>query len=162
PFATITKAQESAQAGDTVYLRGGNYTLTNAQIAHTDRSYACVNYLAKSGVSYVAYPGETPVFNFSKVRPDGLRVCAFWVGGSNITLQGFEIVGVQVTVAHAHTQSECVRIEGSHNVLRQLKMHDGMGIGVYIIRNAAGNLVENCDAYENAGLDEGSIGNFDG
>ncbi len=162
PFATITRAQTAAETGDTVYLRGGNYTLTNDQISRTERNYAYVNYLSKGGIKYLAYEGETPVFDFSKVRPGGVRICAFLIAGGNITLQGFEITGVQVTIPTAHTQSECIRVESSHNVFRQLKMHDGMGIGLYMIKNAGDNLVENCDAYNNCGLDQGSIGNIDG
>ncbi|HVU37217.1 MAG TPA: right-handed parallel beta-helix repeat-containing protein [Opitutales bacterium] len=167
PFATISRAQSAASAGDTVYLRGGTYTLANAQITQTDSNYAYVNYLDKSGtaghpISYVAYPGETPVFDFSQVRPDALRVCAFYVKGSYLNFQDFEIIGVQITIATVHTQSECIRVEGSNNTLTRLKMHDGMGIGIYIIRHAGGNLVENCDAHDNTGLDSGSIGNIDG
>jgi hypothetical protein len=162
PFATITRAQSAASAGDTVYLRGGNYTLTNAQISQTDRTYAYVNYLSKAGIKYLAYAGETPVFDFSKVKPANLRFCAFFISGDNITLQGFEIVGVQVTIANVHTQSECIRVESSNNIFRLLKMHDGMGIGLYMVKNAGHNLVENCDAYNNCGLDNGSIGNIDG
>jgi hypothetical protein len=164
PFATVTHAQAAADAGDTVCLRGGKYTLTNAQISRTDRNYAYVNYLNKGGIKYLAYAGETPVFDFSKVKPVNLRMCAFLLAssGGNLTLQGFEIVGVQVTIANVHTQSECIRVESGNNTFRLLKMHDGMGIGLYIIRNAGHNLVENCDAYNNCGLDEGSIGNIDG
>jgi fibronectin type 3 domain-containing protein len=163
PYATIMRAQTAAVANDTVYLRGGNYTLTNAQITSADSSYNYVNSLTTKGVTYINYPGETPVFDFSNVKPVNLRMCAFRLNGSNITLQGFEIIGVQVTIATNHTQSECIRIDsGSNCVLRYLKMHDGMGIGVYIINNSANNLIENCDAYNNAGLDSGSIGNIDG
>ncbi len=167
PFATITRAQTAAAAGDTVYLRGGTYALTNTQITQTDTNYAYVNFLDKSGtvaapITYAAYPGETPVFDFSRVQPTALRVCAFYVKGSNLNFQGFEITGVQITIATVHTQSECIRVEGSNNTFRLLKMHDGMGIGIYIVRHAGNNLVENCDAYNNTGLDSGSIGNIDG
>jgi hypothetical protein len=167
PFATITRAQTAAAAGDTVYLRGGTYTLTNTQITQTDANYAYVNYLDKSGttqlpITYAAYPGETPVFDFSQVQPSALRVCAFFVKGSNLNFQGFEITGVQITIATVHTQSECIRVEGSNNTFRRLKLHDGMGIGIYIVRHAGNTLVENCDAYNNTGLDSGSIGNIDG
>jgi pectate lyase len=40
-------------------------------------------------------------------------------------------------------------------------MHDGMGIGWYLTSGQS-NLVLNCDAYNNRGLDGGSIGNVDG
>ncbi|HEY1108873.1 MAG TPA: pectate lyase, partial [Opitutaceae bacterium] len=37
PFATIQRAQASAEPGDTVWIRGGAYTMTEAQIARTVR-----------------------------------------------------------------------------------------------------------------------------
>ena len=40
-------------------------------------------------------------------------------------------------------------------------MHDGMGNGWYLTSGAS-NLVLNCDAYNNRGLDSGSLGNTDG
>jgi fibronectin type 3 domain-containing protein len=167
PFATIMRAQTAAAANDTVFLRGGNYTLTNLQITGNDASYYYVNTFTKSGITYIAFPGEDPVFDFSQVQPSSmpvnLRVCAFRINASNITLQGFEIIGVQITIPTVHTQSECIRIDsGNNNVLRYLKMHNGMGIGVYIINHSGNNLIENCDAHDNAGLDSGSIGNIDG
>ena len=40
-------------------------------------------------------------------------------------------------------------------------MHDGMANGWYLTAGAS-NLVLNCDAYNNRGLDGGSLGNTDG
>src|SRR5579872_1029529 len=45
PFATVQRAQSAARPGDTVYLRGGVYHLTEAQLSQTERGYACVSYL---------------------------------------------------------------------------------------------------------------------
>ena len=167
PFATIMRAQAAAATGDTVYLRGGTYTLTDAHITRTDSIYSYVNDFTKSGVSYLAYPGETPVFDFSAVRPTARRVTAFYLRAHNLRFVGFHVIGVQVTITAGgsvtNTQSECFRINGgSGNTLERLVMRDGMGIGVYIIGASANNLVLNCDAYKNVGLDGISIGNVDG
>jgi len=163
PFATIMKAQEAANTGDTIYLRGGTYKLTNDQITQTGGGYAYVNSFSKNGLSYLAYPGEKPVFDFTAVKPNNLRMCAFFVHANNLHFKGFAITGVQITIARTHTQSECIRVEnGSHNTFDQLSMHDNLGIGIYMIRQSGDNLVLNCDAYNNYGLDSGSIGNSDG
>lgn len=69
PFATLMRAQSAASTGDTVLIRGGTYTLTNLQITSDDGLYVYVNDFTKPGVSYLAYEGETPVFDFSQVRP---------------------------------------------------------------------------------------------
>src|SRR5262245_19255851 len=62
PFASIMRAQSAATAGDTVVVRGGTYA--TFAIAATDSNYNYVHVLNKSGVTYAAYPGETPVFDF--------------------------------------------------------------------------------------------------
>jgi hypothetical protein len=162
PFLTITRAQSAASSVDTVYLRGGTYLLSNSDLTATNSPWVIVNNITKSGISYLAYPGEKPVFNFSNVLPSGFRVTAFLVTANNCTFQGFEVTGVQVTIQTNHTQSECFRIAGgSNNLFNQLSMHDGMANGWYLTSGAS-NLVSNCDAYNNRGLDSGSIGNTDG
>src|SRR5690348_14731753 len=130
PFATIMKAQLAASSGDTVYLRGGTYNLANPDLTATNNPWAIVNNLTKSAISYLAYPGELPVFDFSNVKPVGYRVTAFLVTANRCVFKGFDVVGVQVTIQTNHTQSECFRIAGgSFNVFEQLRMHDGMGNG---------------------------------
>lgn len=167
PFATIQRAQRAVEAGDTVFIRGGTYRLTEQQIAGRAGAYACVTLLDKSGVAgkrinYWAYPGERPVFDFSDVKPPGRRVAAFRVDASWVHLRGLEVVGVQVTIK-THTQSIGFDNQGSHNVYEQLSVHDGMAIGFWI-GAGAGNLVLNCDAYRNHdSLSEGGRGgNVDG
>ncbi len=162
PFATIMRAQTAAASGDTVYLRGGIYNLNNSNITTTNSPWIIVNNITKSGINYLAFPGELPIFNFTNVQPVNFRVTAFHVTANNCVFQGFDVVGVQVTIQTNHTQSECFRIDGgSRNRFQQLRMHDGMANGWYLTKGAS-NLVINCDAYNNKGLDSGSIGNTDG
>jgi hypothetical protein len=168
PFLTVQRAQTSVVAGDTVYIRGGSYIMTEAQIAlKYNNFWAYITNLTKSGstgkrINYWAYPGEKPVFNYSNVKPTGLRVFAFNVTGSYIHLKGLEVTGVQVTIL-THTQSECFHNEGSNNIYEQLSMHDGMAIGFYLTRGS-NNLVLNCDAYRNwdSVSESGKGGNTDG
>ena len=167
PFATIQKAQSAIAPGDTVYLRGGTYHMAEDQINRTERIYACVTFLDKSGspgkyLNYFAYPNEKVVFDYAAVKPAGLRVAAFYVTGSWIHLKGFEVTGVQVTIKE-HTQSECFENHGSNNVYEMLSMHDGMAIGFYLLEGS-NNLILNCDAYRNFDdfSENGRGGNTDG
>ena len=165
PFATIMRAQTAASSGDTVWLRGGTYFLNNSHLTATNAPWAIVNNLTKSGISYLAWPVELPVFDFNNVKPEvgaSNRVTAFLVTASSCVFKGFDVVGVQVTIATIHTQSENFRVAGGNfNRFEQLRMHDGMGNGWYLTSGAS-NLVLNCDAYNNRGLDGGSLGNTDG
>src|SRR5438132_1059537 len=72
PFASWARAQTAASPGDTVYFRKGTYRYSAATSTCGGDTGATVNavVLSKSGTSgnpikYWAYPGETPVFDFS-------------------------------------------------------------------------------------------------
>jgi hypothetical protein len=167
PFASIQRAQDAVAPGDTVYIRGGTYVMKSSQIARQERIFAHVIRLNKSGsednrINYWAYEDEQPVFDFSEVKPPGMRVHAFSVAGSWLHFRGIEVVGVQVTIL-THTQSICFANDGSHNIYERLSMHDGMAIGIYSVRGAD-NLFLNCDAYRNhdAVSENGRGGNVDG
>ena len=158
PFQSITQAQTAASAGDVVYLRGGTYSTFS--IASSDVTYNYVHAIAKSGISYLAYTGETPIFDFTSVSAASKRVCAFLVTGSNNTFQGFQVTGIQVA---SQDQAECFRINsGDGNKFSRLQIHDCPAIGIYIQKTASNTLVENCDAYNLVGVVGISAGNIDG
>ena len=166
-FASIMHAQQVVEAGDTVYIRGGKYFMTDSQIDRTQGIWAIVHLLNKSGregktINYWAYPGEKPVFDMSKVKPENKRIMVFNVTGSWIHIKGLEVIGTQVTIL-THTQSECFYNEGSHNIYEQLSMHDGQAIGFYLTKGSD-NLILNCDAYRNYDFtsESGRGGNADG
>ena len=162
PFATITRAQTAASTGDTVYLRGGTYFLNNSHLTYTNSAWTTVNNITNSGISYLAFAGERPVFDFSGVQPIGWRVTAFLVSASDCVFKGFDVVGVQINVLVGNTQSECFRVvNGNRNRFEYLRMHDGKGIGWYLT-DGASNLVLNCDAFNNYGIETNSFGNIDG
>lgn len=152
PFASIAHAQMAAAPGDTVYLRGGVYSFTagtNKCASQTDTVNAIV--LNKSGASgnlihYLAYPGEVPVFDFSKMKDD-CRVKGFDVTGSWIHLKGLEVKGVPQNNMLNH-ESWGVWITGSNNIFEQLDLHHNMGPGLFI-QNGGNNLVLNCDSHHN-------------
>ena len=170
PFATLARAQSEAAPGDIVYIRGGRYTIKETQImGEKENIYACVFLMDKSGtdnehrICYFGYPGERPVFDLSHVRPAGKRISVFYVSGSYLHFKNIEVVGTQVTIV-GHTQSECFSNRGgNNNIYENLSMHDGMGIGFYLVKGA-GNLILNCDAYNNYDTvsDGGKGGNVDG
>lgn len=168
PFATIQRAQEFVNAGDTVFIRGGYYHITESNISHIERNlFACISYLDKSGlpgkrINYWAFPGEIPVFDFSDVKPADRRVVGIYVTANWIHIKGLEMTGVQVTIK-THTESYCIYSYGSNNIFEQINMHDNQGTG---IRHWKGgnNLFLNCDAWQNHDYtsEDGKGGNTDG
>ncbi|MCB0742416.1 MAG: DUF4990 domain-containing protein [Ignavibacteriae bacterium] len=153
PLESIQKAQSLVNAGDTVYIRGGNYKIRPEQISKVESSlFACISYLDKSGtegntIKYWAYPGETPIFDFSDIKPANQRVVGIWMKGSFIHLKGLELTGIQVTIT-SHTESYCIYSRGNNNIFEQISMHDNVGTGLRHYKGG-NNLFLNCDSYRN-------------
>ncbi len=154
PFKSLTKAQSVAGAGTTVWIRGGTYS--GFTIAGSDANYNFVHNITKSGITYEAYPGETPVFNFSGTTT-AKRVAAFHIAkGVTVTFKGFHVTGVPVG---SQKQSECFRIEGNATFER-MTCRDNAANGFYFTTDASGICLD-CDAYNNIGVGT-SAGNTDG
>jgi hypothetical protein len=167
PFATLQRAERQVEPGDTVFIHGGTFRMQDKDIARRRGIWAYVIDLQKCGepgkpIRYRAMPGSRPVFDFSAVKPAGLRIHAFEVGGSHRVIEGISVTGVQVTI-QGHTQSICFSNRGSHNRFENLRMHDGMGIGFYLDRGSHNRIV-NCDAWNNHDpvSEGGRGGNVDG
>ena len=165
PLATLPAAYRLTEGGDTVCFRGGTYNVTDSQVMKIKGVYAFVFALEKAGTAehrtcYMGYPGERPVFDFSALMLDGKhRFAAFYLGADYVHLRNFDIVGVPVRIK-GHTQSECVSARrGSHCIVEDIAMHDGMAIGYYQKRGSY-NLVVDCDAYNN--YDDYSEGPYGG
>ncbi len=165
PMATLPAAYQKISSGDTICFRGGVYRVTDEQVMKTERQYAYVFALEKAGTAtkrtcVMGYPGERPIFDFSALQLDGHhRFAAFYLGADYLHLRNFDIVGVPVRIK-GHTQSECVSArKGSHCIVENLAMHDGMAIGYYQVAGSD-NLVLNCDAYNN--YDDFSEGDYGG
>jgi parallel beta-helix repeat protein len=154
PYASVAKAQVSATAGDTVYIRSGVYEFsgTSATIGIA---------FSKSGqqnrrIHYFPYPGEVPVFDFFDLLPNA-RVTGFDITAGWIHLRGLEVRGVQQIVTG---DSWGIRIRGSNNILENLNVHHCEAPGIFIT-SGGGNLVVNCDSHDNYDPLEGG-GNGDG
>ncbi|MEU4743929.1 right-handed parallel beta-helix repeat-containing protein [Actinosynnema sp. NPDC023658] len=167
PWASIARAQTAVTAGDTVYFRGGTYAYTRATTACASRT-ARVDAITlnKSGASgspirYWAYPGEKPVFDFSRMRDD-CRIKGFDVTGSRLHLKGLTVTGVRQN-NNLNAESWGIWISGSYNTFEQIDTHHHMGAGLFI-QNGHDNLVLNSDSHDNydANSSDGPGENADG
>jgi hypothetical protein len=152
PWASIARAQAVAQAGDTVYFRAGTYTYTRANSGCASRTARVdaitLNKSGSSGnpIRYWAYPGEKPIFNFSRMTDD-CRIKGFNVTGSWIHLKGLEVTGVPQNNT-VNAESWGIWISGSNNIFEQINTHHHMGTGLFI-SGGGGNLVLNTDSHDN-------------
>jgi hypothetical protein len=152
PFATLGRAQQAASPGDTVWVAGGRYVFSGT--AQGSEVGVLLNKSGREGapIRYFAKAGETPIFDFTNLRP-AARIKGFSVTGSWLHLRGLELTGVQQVLTTTN-ESWCIRVEGgaSHNVFEQLNLHHNEGPGLFIA-DGAHNLVLNVDSHHNYDAD---------
>jgi hypothetical protein len=144
PFQTIPKAISVANAGDTIFVRGGTYSI-NTTIT-----------ISKSGTSsskycLFAYPGERPVLDFSSM--------AFGSSNRGINLSGhyWYIKGLEIYRAGDNGMN----ISGSDNIIEFCALYENQDSGLQLSGGAAHNRIINCDSYYNYDAPN-SGGNADG
>jgi hypothetical protein len=162
PFASLQKGNNVAMAGDTVFLRGGTYSITTPNTTGAGIS------ITKSGTSdskriyFWAYPGEVPILDFSKMTisatsyTHGLSVTGSW-----LHFKGIEERGVPMNTS----SNNGVMVDGaSHDIFEQMNMHNNCGNGIFIGNGTGGHLILNCDAHDNydPGSTKGAGQNADG
>jgi hypothetical protein len=143
PFATLQKGADTAVAGDTVWIRGGTYKIT------TPKTSGAGIQLSKSGTSdtnrikYWAYPGETPLFDFTnlQISTSGYTF-GFVISGSWVHLKGIEECCVPMNTFSNNGFAS----EGTNNIYELLNAHHNNGSGIQI---GGGNLALNCDSHDN-------------
>ena len=162
PFASIQKANNSAAAGDTIWMRAGTYYST-AQIN-----------LSKSGTSDTnrtkiwAYPGEVPLLDCSQYQTTTpmANTPAILVTGSWMHLKGLEIANSKVGASGNHSYSTLQTKGASNDTFELLNLHHGFGAGLFIddTKGGGGHLILNCDSHDNYDINgsQGDGQNADG
>lgn len=147
PFATITRGQTAASAGDTVFLRGGVYSYSGitgpAEAVLFNKSGTSV-----APIKYFAYQNETPVFDFFNYQPVQ-RIKGFSVQADWLHFRGIELRGVQQIITTVN-ESWGIRVENGadNNVFERLNLHHNEGPG-FFIADGGNNLVINTDSHHN-------------
>ena len=128
PWATLNYAIARVTAGDTIYLRGGQYNWTsrvNINNAGTPEAYLYI----------WAYPGETPVLNFEGNPDEGIRLRGWYVHLKGLVVQ--------------RAGDNGIRINGSYNIIEQVVVRENGDSGLQLDNGAAHNLILNVDSYRN-------------
>lgn len=154
PFATVTKAQTAASAGDTVLIRGGRFAFSGSGTVGVSFTKSGT---ANAPINYFAYPGEVPIFDLTNLTPSN-RVTGLDVHCNYIHVRGLEVMGVHQY--ESGSDSWGVRIQGSNDILENLNVHNNDAPGIFIT-SGANNLILNCDSHSNYDYLEGG-GSGDG
>jgi hypothetical protein len=133
-FATVAKAVSLAQAGDTILVRGGTYSLSNT-LALTAAGTSA------APITVANYNNETPILDFS----------AEAAGKRGIQLDGnyWNLTGLTVRNA----KDNGVNITGSNNTINRLDIYGNQDSGLQLSgstsRQPSNNLILNTDSHAN-------------
>jgi MYXO-CTERM domain-containing protein len=150
PFATLQKGADTAAAGDTVWIRGGTYKITTPKNSGAGIELSPSGTSDTNRIKYWAYPGETPLFDFSNLQiQNGAYTFGIVIGGSWVHLKGIEECCVPMNTKANNGFAN----NGSNNILELLNAHNNQGSGIQV-GSGSGNLALNCDSHDN--FDPGS------
>ncbi len=144
PFATFPKAISEANPGDTIYVRGGVYDLTN-----TITITAVKNGTANQFYTLTAYQNETPILDFS-AQPFGLK-------GISLQANYWHFKGLNIKGAGDNGMEINF---GSYNIIERCKFYENRDSGLQLSHGSSYNQIINCDSYFNA--DPPDYGDADG
>ncbi len=145
PWFSIEKAFYVLTAGDTCYIRGGVYYYDKVQYHNVGGHDGTPN----AHIYFINYPGEKPIFDFSKNKPAS-------VGGEvrGIYLYNAHYIEFKgITIRHLWQRLDnvlCIAF-GAHTVnylkITNCVVHDISG-GGFTFWNCDSVMVYNCDAYD--------------
>ncbi len=143
PLKNITAAVALAQAGDTIYVRGGVYSL------------AATISISKSGTEnnkhyLLAYQDERPLLDFSSM-PFGSSNRGIRLSGSYWYIKGLDIKGAG---------DNGMNISGSNNLIEFCSFYENRDTGLQFGGGASNNRIINCDSYFNADPGQGNADGF--
>lgn len=134
PLLSISKAMSMASAGTTIYLRDGTYNLSATLSAGVSGS-------AGEYINLWAYPGETPILDFSgepyagNGSPRGIELKKnYWY------LKGLVI---------KNAADNGIYISGSYNIVENCQVSNSKDTGIQISDGGSYNYIHNCDAFGN-------------
>jgi hypothetical protein len=143
PFATFEKAYTSVVPGDTIYVRGGTYTV--AKRWQMDKPGTPADYYKLWAWPEDQAQGNNVILNVN--ADNGMRIAA---EGKYWYIKGFTI---------QNASDNGIRIFGSHNIIENCVFRGNSDSGLSIQQSngtasndgsiAAYNLVLNCDSYDN-------------
>jgi hypothetical protein len=137
PFATFTHAIDVVGFGDTIYARGGTYDISS-------RISISKSGASGSPINLYAYPGETPILDFSSMT-------AVWGSSSgrgvqfNTGADWWHVKGLTIQ----NTRDNGLYNGANNSVFEQIVTRYNGDSGLQLHDTASHNLVLNCDSYEN-------------
>ena len=145
PLKSIPAAVNKIQLGDTIYVRGGIYLLSD-----TDKISISKNGNANSRYYLFAYNEERPILDFSSMAITSTNR-AITLSGSYWYIKGIDIKGAGDNGMH---------ISGSNNLIEFCSFYENHDTGLQLSNGASNNQIINCDSYYNSDPNQGNADGF--
>jgi hypothetical protein len=142
PFLSLAKALALIQPGDTIIVRGGNYSFSSG-ISISDSGSAGKYFFLW------AFQGERPIFDFSRLS----------LGSRGVSLSGnyWHVKGFDFARAG---DNGLYLSKGGYNIIEYCSFYENKDSGLQLSGGAHDNKIINCDSYYNA--DPPDYGDADG
>ena len=114
PWATFQRAADTAQPGETVCFRGGNYLVD-------DDIHLTQSGTVSGPITFIAYPRETPVLDRGGSPGSGVLILDQYTSHlriSGFTLRAFTIWGIQLSGENRYVLLDHLEIEGGEAAIR--------------------------------------------
>lgn len=160
PFANWQKGIEACRPGETVYIRGGSYSHSLVPDSNGYASVRIRNIHGREGylIHVEAYPGETPVYDLTglteadRMKGVSIKNCSYvHFKGLSFTGATQESNGYISVGLWAESINNCI--------FEACRFYKNQGSGMYISGGSEGNLVLNCDFFDNFDSRSPSPGN---
>jgi Right handed beta helix region len=145
PFGSLQHAHDSARPGDTIYMRGGTYALTQGIRLTNDGT-------SQNPITVCNYPGETPVLDGSAMTRAGYQGVVLTLESASFNhIKGLEITGAPESGLVIRNASHNNTIEGL-DVHHNGRLSEWEGKGICLYGPASNNLLLNNDSHHNRDL----------
>lgn len=143
PFASITKGISMANAGDVIFVRGGEYN-------YSSKISFSRNGTVDNPITMEAYQNEKPVIDFSGMSTNSSNR-GFSLSGNYWVIKGLKV---------QYAGDNGMHVSGNYNTIENCIFFANRDTGLQLGNGASNNRILNCDSYGNA--DPPDYGDADG
>jgi hypothetical protein len=161
PFFSVQKAANLAEAGDTIFLRGGQYLYTNR--INLNNGGTATDY-----IHLRSYKAERAVLDFSGMTDDDFNQ-GFRLTGSYWHFYGFDVKGAgdngllierDKPIGATYDDIKNNTDQAHNNIIELCNFYENRDSGIQLKNLAANNSIINCDSYYNRDATDGDADGF--
>jgi hypothetical protein len=156
PWATWQKAFDTAEAGDTVYFRGGIWRPTSEPILNPSISHGHIGTYVNP-ICFFNYSDEVPILDCEDYTSEDTKVAVDIKNTSYVKFRGLTIRNCyQIVTSQWISGFSCYQNENIY--LDRMTVYNIEGYGIWVIEFDT-LYVTNCDSYDNISSNDAEPGN---